>query len=127
MERLSPLFPDRESRGEPKGRGGDVLVTVPQPFQGNEDIAAAKPLILEAPLGWPPNGGRILTTLSHTAGDAPLTGRFWLPAMAGKDVTQNGLPAKAIFHLMRPSGTDRASLPFELPPGAEMKIEHADR
>jgi hypothetical protein len=32
MERLSPLFPDREFRGEPKGRGGDLLVTVPSPL-----------------------------------------------------------------------------------------------
>ena len=72
-------------------------------------------------------GGRILTTITHTAGDASLIGRFWLPAMAGKDVTQNGLPVKAVLHRMQPSGTDRASLPFELPPGAQMKIEHADQ
>jgi hypothetical protein len=72
-------------------------------------------------------GGRILTTITHTAGDAPLTGRFWLPAMAGTDVTQNGLPVKGVLHPMQPSGTDRASLPFELPRGAQMKIEHADR
>jgi hypothetical protein len=39
------------------------VATSSSPFlsqtQGNEDIAAAKPLILEAALGWPPNGGRI--------------------------------------------------------------------
>ena len=48
-------------------------------------------------------------------------------APSSEDDADQSLGTKAVLHPMQPSGTDRASLPFELPRGAQMKIEHADR
>ena len=59
------------------------------------------------------------------------TTRAWsdlaMGAPSSEDDADQSLGTKAVLHPMQPSGTDRASLPFELPRGAQMKIEHADR
>jgi len=62
----------------------------------------------------------MITTVTHTAGDAPLSGRFWLSGTEGADVTTNGRPVKATFQPMQPSGMERASLDFELIAGPDL-------
>ena len=71
-------------------------------------------------------GERITTTVTHTAGDAPLTGRFWLPENPTGAVTTNGQPFKPTFQPMRPTGMNRFSLPFELAVRAELRIKHEE-
>jgi hypothetical protein len=71
-------------------------------------------------------GKRITTTVTHTAGDAPLTGRFWLRGSVGADVTANGQPAKPTLQTIPSSGIERPSLAFELTAGAELRIEHEE-
>jgi hypothetical protein len=71
--------------------------------------------------------GRILTTITHTAGDAPLTGRFWLLGNSGTAVTINGQPSRPTLQPMPPAGVSRPCLNIELPPRAQMKIEQRDR
>ncbi|MEN9674859.1 MAG: hypothetical protein RIS76_755 [Verrucomicrobiota bacterium] len=72
-------------------------------------------------------GRRIITTVTHTAGDAPLSGLFWLSGTEGAEVTTNGRPVKSTFQPMQPSGMERASLDFELTVGAKRRIEQDDR
>jgi hypothetical protein len=71
-------------------------------------------------------GKRITTTVTHTAGDAPLIGRFWLRGSVGADVTANGQPAKPTLQTIPSSGIERPSLAFELTAGAELRIEHEE-
>jgi len=71
-------------------------------------------------------GRRIITTLNHTRGDTPLTGRFWFLGREGAVVTTNGLPAKPTLKPMSPSGMNRSCLDIELIAGAELRIEHEE-
>ncbi len=71
-------------------------------------------------------GRRIITTLNHTRGDTPLTGRFWFLGREGAAVTTNGLPAKPTLKPMSPSGMNRSCLDIELIAGAELRIEHEE-
>ena len=71
-------------------------------------------------------GKRIITTVTHTAGDAPLVGRFWLSGREGTDVTTNGRSAKPTLLAISPSGMNRRCMPFELAVGAELRIEQEE-
>jgi hypothetical protein len=72
-------------------------------------------------------GRRIITTVTHTTGDAPLSGRFWLSGTVHAEVTTSGRPVKPTFQPRRPSGMERASLDFELTAGPDLRIEQKDR
>ena len=71
-------------------------------------------------------GNRIITTIAHTQGDTPLTGRFWLPGNPVGAVTTNGQPVKPILQPMPPSRMNRACLNIELTAGAQVRIEHEE-
>ena len=71
---------------------------------------------------------RITTMIvTHSKGDAPLSGRFWIPENAGAHVMAEGRPVEPALQPMSPSGMNRRSLHFELAVGAELWIEQEDR
>ena len=71
---------------------------------------------------------RITTTIvTHSKGDAPLSGWFWIPENAGAHVMAKGRPVEPTLQPMSPSGMNRRSLHFELAVGAELWIEQEDR
>ena len=69
-------------------------------------------------------GRRIITTLAHTQGDTPLSGRFWLPDNPVRNVTTNGQPVKPTLQPIPSSGLNRSCLNIELAAGAKLRIEH---
>lgn len=74
------------------------------------------------------SGGRIITVVTHTAGDATLSGRFWLQGDLGNlSVTSNGSRVEPILEPMWPAALHRAGIPFELPVGSELKIEQENQ
>jgi hypothetical protein len=72
-------------------------------------------------------GKRILTTLLHTAGDAPLTGKFWLPNAAATNVTKAGQPVRVNLQAMPLTGLIQPNLQFELGVGEKVTIDFDDR
>ncbi len=72
-------------------------------------------------------GKRIITTVAHTQGDTPLTGRFWLLGNPGADVTTNGKTVQPTIQPMPPAGMNRPCLNIELSAGAELRIVQEDR
>ncbi|MSU33508.1 MAG: hypothetical protein EXS36_00020 [Pedosphaera sp.] len=71
-------------------------------------------------------GKRITTTVTHTLGGAPLSGRFWLSGDADANITTNGRAVKPTFQLIQPSGMERAGMHLELSVGQKLRIERED-
>ena len=69
-------------------------------------------------------GKRIITTVTHTAGDAPLTGRFWLPADAfDATIELNGQAIKPQSQTMPQSGIEVPCVNYELRVGQRLTFE----
>lgn len=71
-------------------------------------------------------GKRTITTVTHTSGDTPLTGQFWLLENSIGAVTINGQLVKPVLQPMPPSGMNRPSLHFNVTAGARLTIEHEE-
>jgi len=74
------------------------------------------------------SGNRILTIVTHTGGDATLSGRFWFQGNGtGATVISDSRPVEPTLEPMWPAAIHRAGVPFELPVGAELRIEQGNR
>lgn len=69
-------------------------------------------------------GKRVVTTVTHTAGDSSLNCRFWFPENSLGGFTVNAQPVKPTFQPMPTTGMNRPNLRFDLAVGAEFTIEH---
>ena len=68
-------------------------------------------------------GKRIITTVIHTAGDAPLSGTFWLSADAGASIMINGQAIRPQPQNTPPSGIELPCVSYELRVGQRLTIE----
>ena len=69
------------------------------------------------------SGQNILTTVTHSNGNTPLSGTYWLPTDTGDTVKINGQVIKAERQQMLPTGMELQSINYELQPGASLVIE----
>ena len=72
-------------------------------------------------------GGTIITTVTHSEGDAPLSGTFWFPAHTGANVRIDGKTITPTPVKTHPSGIPWPGLAYKLLPGQTLTIETSDR
>ena len=67
-------------------------------------------------------GNAITTTVTHTQGDAPISGIFWLPARTGPSVQVAGQPIQVTQRPLPLSGLATPGIPYQLAPGQTLQI-----
>ena len=68
-------------------------------------------------------GGTITTIVTHSQGDAPLSGTFWFPAHSDGNVRIDGKTGKTVPLKTHPSGMPWPGVVYELRPGQSHAIE----